>query len=82
MMEVNENKPLIKRNDSTAAEPITKEHNFMCNLFVIFVLYTLEGMPLGLISTVQVILQNKSKTTFSDQVNKTADYKHMYRNIF
>lgn len=39
------------------------------NIFVLFVLYTLQGVPLGLSSAIPIILQNKHNTTYHDQVN-------------
>lgn len=55
--------------DDTPIEPNTKGDK--CNIFVLFVLYTLQGVPVGLSYAVPIILQNKHKTSFSDQVNKT-----------
>jgi len=69
MIEKLESEPLIKKHDTTP-KPNTKRD--MCNIFVLFVLYTLEGVPLGLVCAIQIILQNKHNTSFKDQVNNTS----------
>jgi len=68
MIEKLESEPLIKKHDTTT-EPNIKGDK--CNIFLIFVLYTLEGVPLGLLYAIQLILQNKQNTSFKDQVNNT-----------
>lgn len=64
----------LKKHETTI-EPNAKQDKF--NIFVLFVLYTLEGVPLGLASAIPIILQNKH-TSFEDQVNKTSGYKYKY----
>lgn len=63
----------LVENHDPPNEPSTKGEGR--NIFVLFVLYTLQGVPLGLSSAIPIILQANHKTSFNDQVNKTIGYE-------
>jgi PAT family acetyl-CoA transporter-like MFS transporter 1 len=39
------------------------------NFFLLILLYTMQGMPLGLSSAVPILLQSNKNVTYRDQVN-------------
>lgn len=59
------NESLLARND-TPIKPNTKGDKH--NIFLLLILYTLQGVPMGLSLTIPIIMQNKHKTSFNDQV--------------
>jgi len=40
------------------------------NFFLLLLLYTMQGLPLGISSSIAVLLQSKKNVTFKDQVNQ------------
>lgn len=41
------------------------------NFFLLLLLYTMQGMPLGLIRAIPIILQSKKNVTYENQVIRT-----------
>lgn len=39
------------------------------NFFLLILLYTMQGMPLGIASVMPIILQSRTNITYQDQVN-------------
>jgi len=40
------------------------------NFFLLLLLYTMQGLPLGIASAMSVLLQSKKNVTYKDQVNQ------------
>lgn len=56
---------LIEKHDNTVKSNL-KEDKF--NIFLLLVLYTLQGVPLGFSLAIPVLMQNVKSTSFSQQV--------------
>lgn len=40
------------------------------NVFILLLLYIMQGLPLGISSAIPLLMQNKPGVTYGDQVNK------------
>lgn len=56
-----------EKNDLNAIGPNLKED--WSNFFLLLLLYTIQGIPLGFASAIPIILQTKKNVTYQDQVN-------------
>jgi len=54
-------------NDSTWNKPNLKGD--WCNIFLLTILYTIQGIPFGLSFGLPIILQSKYMVTYNDQVS-------------
>lgn len=48
------------------------------NFFLLMVLYTMQGFPLGLTSAIPLLLQSKKEVSYQDQVNITTKSRLFY----
>lgn len=49
------------------------------NVFILILLYTLQGVPIGFLTAMPVILKNHKSTTYKDQVLKNFGYAFIYK---
>jgi len=54
-------------NESVLIKPNLKGD--WLNFFMLLLLYTMQGLPLGLSSAIPILLQSKKGTSYQDQVN-------------
>lgn len=60
--------PTPINKDSTLEKPnLTGEWS---NLFLLLLLYIMQGLPLGLSDAIPVLLQSNKNVTYKDQVNR------------
>lgn len=67
MIEETHIESLIEKDDTPPEQTNVKGDKR--NIFLLFVLYTLQGVPLGLSLSIPIIMQNMHKSSFIDQVN-------------
>lgn len=58
---------LIEENDIPVKRNVKEDRH---NIIVLFVLYTLQGVPLGLSLAIPIFMHNIHNSTFKEQVNK------------
>jgi len=51
------------------------------NIFVLLVLYTLQGVPLGLSLAIPIIIQNMRQSSFKEQVSKLMDHLFLKKQL-
>lgn len=69
MINTSKNRHEIEKpaDDSTWHKPNLKGD--WCNLFLLTILYTMQGIPFGLSLSLPIIFQSKSMVTYDDQVS-------------
>jgi len=60
------NKSVLK-NELMLAKPNLKGD--WLNIFILFMLYLIQGMPIGLVTAISILLQSKQNVTYKEQVN-------------
>lgn len=60
-------KPADVPTDSTWEKPNLKGD--WCNLFLLTILYTMQGIPFGLSMALPIIFQSKNMVTYDEQVS-------------
>lgn len=65
---IDEKEPSEGLHDSTWKKPNLKED--WLNLFLLILLYTMQGLPIGLSLSFPMILQSKQMITYDEQVSK------------
>jgi len=65
-------KPANVPIDSTWQKPNLKGD--WCNLFLLTILYTMQGIPFGFSTGLPIIFQSKNMVTYDDQVSKMYTY--------
>jgi len=50
------------------------------NIFILLLLYTLQGLQLGLTSAIPILLQSNKNVTYQDQVNRVRQPKSLILN--
>lgn len=61
---------LIGKNDTTPVKCKANAKGDNRNVFVLLVLYTLQGIPLGFSLAIPIIIQSMHNTSFKEQVRK------------
>lgn len=71
-----------KRTESTDKSVLIKPNlkGDWLNFFMLLLLYTMQGLPLGLSSAIPILLQSKKDTSYQDQVN--LNILHIFINIY
>lgn len=65
-----ETKASAADGDATAAGPDLRGD--WSNFFLLLLLYTMQGFPLGLTSAIPILLQDKEDGSYQDQVSRSA----------
>lgn len=71
MIETTHTESLIEKHDTPATE-LNAKADFR-NICLLLVLYTLQGVPLGLSLAIPIFIQNTKNTTFKEQVSALFD---------
>jgi len=61
--------------DSNSSKPDLKGDWF--NFFLLLLLYTMQGFPLGLTSAIPILLQSQNDISYQDQVNLYNEIKNV-----
>lgn len=67
MIETTHIESLIEKHDTPAVKSNTKAD--IRNICILLVLYTLQGVPLGLSLAIPIFLQNMHNSSFTEQVS-------------
>lgn len=67
---VNNNSLLEKRDATTSKPESNAATGDKSNIFLLFILYTLQGVSIGITYAIPIILQSKKHISYNDQVNK------------
>jgi len=70
MIEITQIESLIEKHDTPVKANSKGDKR---NIFVLLVLYTLQGVPLGLSLAIPIIIQNMHKSSFKEQVSQIID---------
>lgn len=70
MIEITHIESLIEKHDIPVRENSKGDKR---NIFVLLVLYTLQGVPLGLSLAIPIIIQNMHRSSFKEQVSQIID---------
>lgn len=68
MIETTHIESLIEKHDAPAVKSNAKSD--IRNICVLLVLYTLQGVPLGLSLAIPIFIQNMHNSSFKEQVSK------------
>lgn len=63
----NEKEKTVVVYDSNSSKPNLKGD--WLNFFLLLLLYTMQGFPLGLTSAIPIVLQSQNDISYQDQVN-------------
>lgn len=68
-LEIQEDEPTksVVKNESTFAKSNLKGD--WLNIFILFLLYIMQGLPLGIVNVIPILLQSKRNVTYNEQVN-------------
>lgn len=66
MIEITHIESLIEKNDIPVRANSKGDKG---NIFVLLLLYTLQGVPLGLSLAIPIIIQNMRQSSFNEQVS-------------
>lgn len=77
MIEITHIESLLEKHDTHPVKPNSKGDKR--NIFVLLVLYTLQGVPLGLSLAIPIIIQNLHRTSFKEQVSKIIKDKKKHK---
>jgi len=67
MIEITHIESLIEKHDTPVKANSKGDKR---NIFVLLVLYTLQGVPLGLSLAIPIIIQNMHRSSFKEQVSQ------------